>query len=101
MLFSLSFSTYNDYVTHNSLTVLIVVQLLSCVQLFATPGTAACQASLFITNSRSLFPSPGDLPNPGIEPRSSALQADCLPAEPQRKPSYFFTDLLSVLVWCG
>ena len=31
------------------------VQLLSCVQLFATPWTAACQASLFITNSRSLL----------------------------------------------
>ena len=30
------------------------VRLLSCVRLFATPGTAACQASLFITNSRSL-----------------------------------------------
>ena len=33
------------------------VQLLSCVQLFATPWTAACQASLSITNSRSLLKS--------------------------------------------
>ena len=32
------------------------------------------------------FPSPGDLPNPGIEPRSPALQADSLPAEPRGKP---------------
>ena len=32
------------------------------------------------------YPSPGDLPNPGIEPRSPALQADSLPAEPQGKP---------------
>ena len=32
------------------------------------------------------FPSPGDLPNPGIKPRSPALQADSLPAEPQGKP---------------
>ena len=31
------------------------------------------------------FPSPGDLPNPGIEPTSPALQADSLPAEPQGK----------------
>ena len=31
------------------------VQSLSCVQLFVTPWTAACQASLFITNSRSLL----------------------------------------------
>ena len=31
----------------------------------------------------SLFPSPGDLPNPGIEPMSPSLQADSLPVEPQ------------------
>ena len=33
-----------------------------------------------------LFPSPRDLPNPGIKPRSPALQADSLPVEPLRKP---------------
>ena len=33
-----------------------------------------------------LFPSPGDLPNPGIKPRSPALQANSLSAEPQVKP---------------
>ena len=32
------------------------------------------------------FPSPGDLPNPGMEPRSLVLQVDSLPAEPQGKP---------------
>ena len=32
------------------------------------------------------FPSPGDLPNPGIEPRSPILQAESLPAEPPGKP---------------
>ena len=32
------------------------------------------------------FSSPGDLPNPGIKPRSPALQTDSLPAEPQGKP---------------
>ena len=32
------------------------------------------------------FPSPGHLPNPGIEPRCSILQADSIPAEPQGKP---------------
>ena len=32
------------------------------------------------------FPSPGDLPNPEIELRSPALQADSLPAQPQGKP---------------
>ena len=33
------------------------------------------------------LPSPGDLPDPGIEPRSPALQADALPSEPPGKPS--------------
>ena len=38
-------------------------------------------------NSNGLpFPSPGDLPNIGTEPRSSALQADALPSEPPWKP---------------
>ena len=32
------------------------------------------------------FPSPGDLPNPGIEPRSPALQADALTSEPPGRP---------------
>ena len=32
------------------------------------------------------FPSPGDLPNPAIEPRSPALQADALNSEPPGKP---------------
>lgn len=34
------------------------------------------------------FPSPGDLPNPGIESRSLAWQADSLPTEPQGKPAH-------------
>ena len=33
-------------------------------------------------------PPPGNLPNPGIEPRSPASQADSLPTEPPGKPSY-------------
>ena len=37
------------------------------------------------------FPSPGDLPNLGIEPGSPALQADALPSEPPGKP-YFIID---------
>ena len=35
--------------------------------------------------SGETFPSPGDIPNPGIKPRSPTLQADSLPAEPQGK----------------
>ena len=40
-----------------------------------------------------LFPSPGDLPDPGIEPRSPALQADALPSEPPGKPFQYITNM--------
>ena len=43
------------------------------------------------------FPSPGDLPNPGIELKSPALQADSLPAEPQGKPKNTGLGSLSLL----
>ena len=43
------------------------------------------------------FPSPGDLPNPGIELRSPALQVDSLPAEPQGKPRNTGVGSLSLL----
>ena len=52
-----------------------------------TPWTVDCQAPLSVGFSRHEywnglpFPSPGDLPNPGIEPGSPALQADSLPTE--------------------
>ena len=65
---------------------------LSCVRLFATPWTVAYQAPPSMGFSRQEywnglpFPSPGDLPNPGIEPGSPALQADSLPSEPPGKP---------------
>ena len=54
----------------------------------STPWTVAYQATLSMGFSRQEcwsglpFPSPGDLPNPGIEPRSPSLQADVLPSEP-------------------
>ena len=57
-----------------------------------TPWTVACQAPLFMEFSRQeqqsglSFPSPGDLPNPGIEPGSPTLQADSSPSEPQGSP---------------
>ena len=57
------------------------------VQLCATLWTAACQAPLSMGFSRQEywsglpFPSPGDLPNPGIKPGSPALQADSSPTE--------------------
>ena len=64
------------------------VKLLSHVRLFATPWTVTYQAPLSMGFYRQEywsglpFPSPGDLPNPGMEPRSPALQADALPSEP-------------------
>ena len=64
---------------------------LSCVQLFATPWSVACQAppSMGFSRqeywSRLPFPSPGDLPNAGIKPQSPTLQADSLPSEPPGK----------------
>ena len=49
--------------------------------------------------SVQLFPSPGYLPNPGIEPRSPALQADALPSEPPEKPiCYIKNAAKSVLI---
>ena len=57
-----------------------------------TPWTVASQAPLFMgIQARILewlpFASPGDLPDPGIEPRPPALQADALTSEPPGKPS--------------
>ena len=69
-----------------------LTRLLSCVRLFATPWTVAHQAPPFMGFSRQdswsglPFPSPGDLPDPGIEPRSPALQADALTSDPPGKP---------------
>ena len=71
----------------------VKVKSLSRVQLFATPWIVAYQASLSIGFSRQEywsrlpFPSPGDLPDPGIKPRTPALQADVLPFEPPGKPN--------------
>ena len=67
------------------------VESLSRVRLFATPWTVAHQAPLSMGFSKQEywsglpFPSLGNLPNPGIEPRSPVLQADALPSELPRK----------------
>ena len=69
----------------------VKVKSLSHVQLFATPWTIAYQAPPSMGFSRQEywsglpFPSPWDLPNPGLEPESSALQTDALPPEPPEK----------------
>ena len=80
----------------------IEVKLISRVWLFVTPWTLSYQAPLSMGFLRQeywsglLFPSPGDLPNPGIEPWSPALQADALPSEPQGKP---MTSMASAVYW--
>ena len=62
----------------------------SCLTL-ETPWSVASQAPLSMGLYRQEywrelpFPSPGDLPNPGIKPKTPALQADSLPSETQRK----------------
>ena len=68
-----------------------VCQSLRHVQLFVTPCAEACQAPLSMGFSRQEywsgfpFPSPGDIPYPGSEPRSPALQADSSLSEPLGK----------------
>ena len=68
------------------------VKSLSQVQLFVTLWTVAYQAPQSMGFSRQEywtglpFPSPGDLPDPGIEPGSPTLQADTLPSAPPGKP---------------
>ena len=68
------------------------VKLLSHVGLFVTPWTVDCEASRPMGFSRQdywrglLFPSPGDLPDPGIKTGYPALQADSLPTEPPGEP---------------
>ena len=80
------------------------MKLLSRVRLFSTPWTVARQAPPSMGFSRQEywsgfpFPSPGDLPDPGIEPRSPALQADALTSEPPGKPNLSFTFFSKVIL---
>ena len=88
------------------------VKSLSHVQLFATPWTVAYHAppSMGFSRqeywSRLPFPSPEDFPDPGIDPGSSALQADALPSELPRKnqqqklPNRFFKSLSTEYYIC-
>ena len=97
----------------------VKVKSLSHVRLFATPWTVAYQAPLSMGFSRQEcwsglpFPSPGDLPNPGIEPSYPAVQADALLSEPPGKPiicmnspNYCHTTIITTYMsgwyaWCA
>ena len=77
-------------------------QALSCVLSFATPWTVVRQASLSREFSRQddwsglLFPSPGGLPHPGIEPPSPALAGSLF--KPPEKPNGISGQPLSSLI---
>ena len=80
------------------------VKSLSHVRLFATPWTVAYQAPPAVGFSKQgywnglLFPSPGDLPNPGIEPRSPTFQEDALQFEPPIKRNKLKKNLLCLVL---
>ena len=73
-------------------------------QLYPTlcPWTVACQAPLSMGFSRQEywnglpFPSPGDLPDPGVKPGSPVLQADSLLSEPPGKPYIYILYIIYI-----
>ena len=78
-----------------SLHMCVCTLMVSCVRVFANPWTIVCQISLSMGFPRQEYwsglpvPTPGDLPDSGIETASlvcPALQVDSLPAEPSGKP---------------
>ena len=81
-----------------------VCSSLSRVWLFATPWTVAHQAPLSMEFSRQEywsgwpFPSPGDLPDSGIELRAPTLRAVSLTSELPRKPCFHLVPLFHLLV---
>ena len=94
------------------------VKSLNPVWLFATPWTVACHIPLSVGFSRQEywsglpFPSPRDLPNPGIEPRSPSTpgrlftvwatrEAHCLKAEAVMKKNTERRKIFVVLLWCS
>ena len=87
---------YPNYQWKSSTLLLVISEMksLSRVRLFETPGKVAYQALPPMGFSRQEywsglpFPSPGNLPNPGIKPGSPALQTDALLSEPPGKPYY-------------
>ena len=77
----------------------VKLQVFACMpnhaQLFKTPQTVDCQASLSMGFSRQeywsglLFPSPGDLPDPEINPISPALAGEFFTTDPPGKPTIY------------
>ena len=86
--------------TYLSKIMTLLLKSLSGVRLFVTTCTVAYQAPPSMGFSRQEywsglpFPSPGDLPNPGIEPGFPTLQADALLSEPPGKPWLSYLDII-------
>ena len=115
--------TYSGFLQHilairNNAVINIHVQVLvrtrvfislECVRLFGTLWTVAQQAPLSMGFSRQGYwsglpcPPPGNLPDPGIEPVSLALQADSLPTEPPGKPimECINVNFLVLIMYCS
>ena len=83
----------------------VCVRALTCGGLFATQRTVAHEVSVSMEFSRQEnwsglpFPPPRDLPNPGIEPGSPALQADSLPLESSGKPPNLLHDIINACLF--
>ena len=81
--------------TYESELMKVKVKSLIRVRLFVTPWTIAHEAPPSMEFSRQAywsrlpFPSPGDLPDPGIKPLSPTLRTDALPSEPPGNPSIY------------
>ena len=82
-----------DHPRYGKVNVAHLYLILCNPMVYYSPWNSPCQN----TGVGSLSPSPGDVPNPGIEPRSPALQVDSLPAEPQGKPNNSGVGNLSLL----
>ena len=83
----------------------VVVQTLSCIQPFANPQTVARQAPLAMGFPRQEywnglpFPSPGDIPSPGMEPTSPELAGGFFTTEPPGKPMPYLPPSKSSYHW--
>ena len=95
-------STYTQWFEYVVLSPSVFAELLGCVWLFATSWTVAHQAPLSLGFPRQEywielpFPSPGDLPNPGIEPYtiSPALAGRLFTTEPPGKPCQLYCGII-------
>ena len=82
----------------NTAAACLVTLVCMCVCVAPQPGSLVLRILRQEYWSGLPFPSPGDLANPGIKPRSLALQEDSLPSEPTGKPNYYIILYVCVCV---